>query len=244
MCELVFSLQEFLKIVPGLVIFPLTLYLAWKKIGRNISCAFSFGGDNLSADRITSIVLTNHKDSPVTIFEINAVFENDISCLVERFEPPIVLKSLESLVVETKPYSKLTVGNDLYNPSFDVAKLQVYVTCANKMIECKMVSHPSMESYIKFKHLTRASKIVKNFGGLVYSEEKVKYAFAYQKNAEVKTAFITHSGFLNGNGDFYFTHIELCYMESKDKLNEFFKGLDELSHLKVLYIEDFQKNLF
>ncbi|HTF96393.1 MAG TPA: hypothetical protein VL995_09695 [Cellvibrio sp.] len=242
MCDLVFSLQEFLKIVPGLAIFPLTFYLAWKKIGRKISCSFTVGSDRINAQRITNVVLTNHKDSPVAIFEVSAVCENDISFSIEKLNPPIILKSLESVVIETKPYSNLTIGGDKYNPELVFGKVQVYVACSDEMIKCKMVSHPTIFNHMKFEYLTQASKNINSFNGLIYNE-KVKYAIIYNINSEIKTAFVDHSGFINGDGNFHYNLVPQELMDSKETVREFLKIMEVGPQFKILGVESLESAL-
>lgn len=242
MCDLVFSLQEFLKIVPGLAIFPLTFYLGWKKIGRKVSCSFVVSSDRVSAERITSIVLTNHKDSPVAIFEINAVCENDISFQIEKLDPPVILKALESVVIETKPYSKLIVGGDTYNPELVFGKVQVYVASSGEIIKCKMVSHPTIVNHKKFEYLTNASKNTNRFNGFAYSE-KVKYAIVYSINSEIKTAFVDHAGFINGDGNFHYNMVPQELMVSKETLREFLKIMEVGPQFKILGVESLDKAL-
>ena len=119
MCELVFSIQEFLKVIPGLVIFPLSFHLAWKKIGSDkVSCSITIRFNKISASRISAVTLSNHKDRPLTIFGIQAVIENDITYTIESFDPPITLKPLETITIKTNPYSSLYMGLEKWNPSF------------------------------------------------------------------------------------------------------------------------------
>jgi len=239
MCDLVFSLQDFLKIVPGLAIFPLTFYLGWKKIGRKISCSFSVGGDRVSTERITSVVLTNYKDSPVTIFEVNAVCENDISFSIEKLDPPVILKALESVVIETKPYSNLTVSHDKYTPELVFGKIQVYVASSEKIIKCKMVSHPTIVNHLQFKYLTQASKNTKSFNGIAYNE-KVRYAIIYSVNSTIKTAFVDQSGFINGEGNFYYNLVPQESMVSKETLREFLKVLEVGPQFQIFGVESLE----
>ncbi|WP_289118079.1 hypothetical protein [uncultured Idiomarina sp.] len=236
MCDLLFSFQEFLKIVPGLAIFPLTFYLAWRKIGRKVSCSLTVGSDRISEERITSIVLTNHKDSPVAIFEVSAVCEDDISLSLEKPNPPIILKSLESVVIETEPYSNLTIGGDKYSPELLFGKIQVYVACSDEIIKCKMVSHPTLFNHMKFNHLTQASKNTYKFNGFVYNE-KVKYAIIYNMNSEVKTAFVDHSGFISGDGDFHYNLAPQEQMRSETTVREFLKIMEVSPQFQILGVE-------
>lgn len=240
MCDLVFSIQEFLKIAPGLAIFPFTIYLAWKKIGRKLSCSFTVGSSRVSTERITSVVLTNHKDSPLAIFEINAVCENDISFSVEKLNPPVVLKALESVVIETTPFSNLTVGSDEYKPELVFGKVQIYAATSEKIIKCKMISHPTIVNHQEFNYLTQASKNTRKFNGITYNEN-VAYGIVYTINSKIKTTFIDRSGFIISDGDFYYNLVPQESMASKEALQEFLKIMEAPPHFQILGVDNLVK---
>ncbi len=117
MCNLVFSLQEFLKLVPGLVLFPFSLYFAWKKIGNKVLASISTSHEMIVAPRISSVAIRNMRDKPLTVFEIYAVIDDDVYFQVEKFDPPIIIKPLESALIETRPYSRLNLGREIFDPT-------------------------------------------------------------------------------------------------------------------------------
>lgn len=223
MSELVFSIQEFLKIVPGIAIFPLSFYLAWKKIGASVSCSITIQLKRTSARRISDVVLTNNKDKPITIFAIQAVIDNDTTFVVEKYDPPFVLKSLETATLNTKPYSTLMVGNSKWEPEFMVPqKIDIYLVTPTKVVKCKMASHPSLERLSSFSHLAQASKINKTFNGVTYNEN-AKYAITYKDDSIIKTAIVDVSGFICGDWDYRFNMVPLQFMESQESVREFLR---------------------
>lgn len=220
-CDLVFSLQEFLKIVPGLAIFPLSFYLAWKKIGTSISCSITMRSNRITARRISNVVLTNHKDRPITIFAIQAVAK-DISFVVEEFDPPIVLKALETMTIDTRPYSMLELGDSEWEPDF-LQKLEIFlITPRKKAIKCKEESHPSVVKMRAFNHLKTASKITKTFNGVAYND-KAKYAISFKQNSDIKTAIVDISGFINDPWKYTYNMIPAEFLQSEETLKSFLK---------------------
>ncbi|NDI85195.1 hypothetical protein [Undibacterium crateris] len=226
MCDLVFSFQEFLKIVPGLVIFPLTFYLTWKKFGTNVSCSVEHKSNRISANQFTNIVLANHKDRPVTIFEISAVLNNDIALIIQKCDPPLVLKPLETISVPADPYSSLYVNGSLWEPDplfLLNGKLDVYLVTSGDIIKCKKFPIPKVKFIEKFSHLKLASKTTMTFNGVVYSNEKIIYAIVYKANNENKTAFIDSSGLICGDWDYSINVVEPEFMTSTDGVRAFLR---------------------
>lgn len=224
MCDLVFSLQEFLKLVPGMAIFPLSFYLAWKKIGTSVSCSVSYGTSRVSANQFKDIVLANNKDKPVTIFEIQAVMDNDISFSIDKFNPPIVLKSLEMISISAKPYSSLIIGEEQWEPEpFFSGKLDIYLSTSAGIVKCKNESHPDTNAFEKLIQFNHASKITKKFNGIVYSGEKAAYAITYKSGTVAKTAIVDVSGFIAGDWDYRYNFVQPEHMRSVDGIKEFLK---------------------
>jgi len=220
----VFSLQEFLKLVPGIAIFPLSFYLAWKKIGTSVSCSVGYNSSRVSANQFKNIVLANNKDKPITIFEIQAVIGNDISFSVDKFDPPIILKSLETISISAKPYSSLYIGEQQWEPDpLSREKLDIYLSTPAGIVKCKNASHPDTNALQKLSHFTRAAKITKKFNDVVYSSEKVAYAITYKSGTTVKTAIIDASGFICGDWEYQYNHVQPEHMGSIEGIKEFLK---------------------
>jgi len=224
MNDLVFSLQEFLKIVPGIVIFPLSFYLAYKKIGASVSCSISYSISRVSANQFKDIVLANNKDKPITIFEIRAVINKDITFSVEEFNPPIILKPLETISISAKPYSSLYIEERQWEPKlFSDGQIDIYLSTPAGIIKCKRIPHPSTTAFKKLSHLNHAAKVTKKFNGIVYSDEKAAYAITYKSGTDIKTAIIDVSGFITGDWDYKYNQVKPEHMISVEGIREFIK---------------------
>lgn len=220
MCELVLSVQEFLKIVPGMVLFPLSFYLAWKKLGTKVIASITLGTDRITASRITCVDLSNIKDRPIAIYSIYAVVNDVISYEIDRFEPPIILKPLESLRIETKPFSSLWLGAEKYE--LDIAgnnNITIHLIISNGIIKCRKGSHPCFLPNRKYLNYKIASKEVKKYNNIVYGDNVV-YAIIYSQKSQTKTAFIDTSGLISQEWGFAFNMIPQESMLSKDHVKQ------------------------
>lgn len=226
MCDLVFSIQEFLKLVPGLVIFPFSLYFAWKRIGNKISASISSSHEITMASRISSVVVRNMKEKPLTIFAIYAVVNNEVYFQVEKFEPPIIVRPLEAIKIDTRPYSCLSLGIEKYEPRFLPSKgIEIYMVLAQKVIKCKMVSHPDTAAIPAFRKYRLATKEVRTFNGLVYNDDAA-YAIMYRVNSEIKTAIVDRSGIILRNWDFWFNAIPQEHMKNEMDLKNYLGSVE------------------
>lgn len=221
MCDLVFSAQEFLKIVPGLVVFPFTMYLAWKKLGVKVTASITTRHERTVAPRISDVVLMNLKDKPVTVFAVYAVIDGDIYWELDKFDPPVVLKSLESTRIETRPYSALLLDSVKFEPDFIMAKnIEIFLLLSHKVVKCKIVTHPNLMHIPAFKGYRNASKHTMQFNNIVYNEYAV-YAITYSLNSEIKTAIVDCSGFICCNWNFPFNMFTPEAMKSKEDLKQY-----------------------
>ena len=193
-CALIFSLQEFLKLVPGLAILPFSLYLAWKKLGASVSASYSVRHENTVEPRLDTIVLTNHKDKPLTVFSIHAVIANEITYEVEKFDPPIVLKALESVRVETTPYSSLHIGEQSYRPdiaAFD--QVTLYLCVPGRIVRCQEINTPGSMHLASRADYRIASKGTNRFNDCVYNED-ARFAVTYKLGSNIATAIVDKGG--------------------------------------------------
>jgi len=220
MCDLFFSAQEFLKLVPGLVIFPFTLYLAWKKLGVKVTASITTRHERAVAPRISDVVLMNLKDKPVTVFAVYAVIDDDIYWELEKFDPPIVLKSLESTRVEMPPYSELWIDSGKFEPDFIKGKIDVFLALSHKVVKCKMVTHPNLMHIPAFKNYRNAPKHTKRLNDIVYNEFAA-YAITYSTNSEILTAIVDRAGFICSNWNFHFNMFPSEAMRSREDLKKY-----------------------
>jgi hypothetical protein len=241
MCELVFSIQEFLKIVPGLVIFPLSFYLAWKKLGTNVSVSITSGADRITPVRITRVNLSNFKDRPIAIYSIHAVINKEITYEIDRFEPPLILKALESLSLDTKPYSRLYLGADVYEPDLlHPSRVDIYLGLADRLIKCKMVDHSSFFPMKKLEAYRKAVKETKKFNGEVY-DEHTAFAITYKEDGKKKTAFVHSSGLISRDWDFPFNIIPTSSMTDEEQLKAFLEKSEIGKFIGSFAVSDLRK---
>ena len=225
MCDLIFSAQEFLKVVPGLVVFPFTLYLAWKKLGVKVTASITTRHERTVAPRISEVVLMNLKDKPVTVFAIYAVSDDHIYWEIDKFDPPIVLKSLESTRIETRPYSALWLETGDFKPDFLTNKIDIFLVLSHKVVKCETVTHPNLMHLPAFSSYRNASKHTKKFNNIVYNE-CATYAISYSLNSEIITAIVDCSGFISCNWNFPFNMLPPEAMNSKEDLKHYLDALE------------------
>lgn len=232
---------EILNVLPGALLFPFSIYFAWKKIGKSIGVSFSVGTSGFSATRITSIVLTNKKDKPLSIFSAFLLINKDVLVPVEKFDPPIVLKGLEVAQVTTTPFSNYYLGLEPFELTFDIIRdAEFFVVAASGAIRCDILNAHSDYS---FAHKNDMGIVVKNtsmFNGLVYNEHAL-FAISYLIDGVQKTALVARSGFIGGDWDLRYNMIPKEQL-TKEGIWEFIKrcgyeklfqgvGIDELRHL-------------
>ncbi len=221
MHDLVFSVQEFLKLVPGIAIFPLSFYLAWKKIGSSISCSVKWQSSRISANRISNVVITNNKDKPVTIFEIIGIYENHIYFIIEEFKSPMILKSLETTSITTSHYSNLDLpdGNWEIEPSH-ANKFQIYLSTPDGLIKCKLKIDPVYQKNKMLDEYIFASKMTRTFNGIAYNN-KAAYAVTFPSGQSTKTVIIDTSGFIVGAEELGCNLISVANMASAESVSSF-----------------------
>jgi hypothetical protein len=222
MCNFAFSLQEFFKLVPGLLLLPFSIYLAWKKLGTSISASYTFSIGGVVAPRISSIVLTNHKDKAVAVFAIYAIEKQDIAFEVERFDPPLIIKALESVRVDTRPYSSLTLADTGVHES-DYASpnaIDLYVVLAHGTKKCKQANHPGLEPFSSFLGFRVATKVTRQLNGIVYNDD-AKYVVMYRMDSTVRTSIIDKRGLLLNDWNFRINRVAEEYMKSKETVRTY-----------------------
>jgi hypothetical protein len=196
------AIESALKIVPGLVLLPLTFFLGWKKIGNKVQASFSWQHERISANRLTNLVITNLKDKPITVHEIHILIDRHIVVPVQRLSPPQVIKGLESVVIEPDRVSHYNLGDEEYEPEWRPGQMiEMFLTTQHGPIQCEIVNTPSIESYKKFKDYALAVTHTRKYNDIVINDEAA-YALIYKYDGEVKTAILERSGFITVNWRF------------------------------------------
>jgi hypothetical protein len=195
-CDIVFSIQEFLKVIPGIVLFPLSLFLGWKKIGVSVSFNYSFNMDNLGS-RFTSLVLVNNKDKPVIINQITIGYAG-VNFVLDEFIPPLILKPYESILVEPKDYSYLEVKNVLWEIPYNVSEHpKIYIYIPTGIYNCNLLGKRKSIFKVKRPITNLAKKLTFKSNGKVYNPFTTLYVIVYKYESQTLVTFVEKSGFIS-----------------------------------------------
>jgi hypothetical protein len=197
-CNLVFSVQEFLKLVPGLAIFPLSFYLAAKKIGTGVSFSYTWSVSSIG-ERFSSIVLVNRKDKPTIINRLVARCEG-VEIELSNFNEPLVLKAYEATLVIPEAYSYLTLNGKPWVIPYSVAKSNVelfLILPGDCGINVSRYSKLADFFVKKFTKVAEASKFKVQQNGIVYNPDAIKFIVLYLHKGNQMTTFIENSGFIS-----------------------------------------------
>lgn len=185
---------EFLKLVPGLVLFPLSLILAWKKIGNKALITYSVSHDRYTAPRLTNIVLTNCKDRPLIVHALYIIEDRQILVPLKEFNPPLVVKGLESAVIESDPASSYSVGEHPFDFSFDNLR-EIYVLTTGGKFKCEADPTPNLWSIVQREDYQIVSTSRRTFNSHVYND-RVRYALVFSVGGITHTAFVDDDGLI------------------------------------------------
>ena len=213
-----FSFQEFLKIVPGLLIFPISLYLGLQKIGTKVSARISYGSDPIAPFCIKYIDFRNMKDRTIVIYSIYALTNDEEFLLkLKKCSPPLIVKAHQSAIVEIPPYSfLLSDGKKFELDNSMIEKTTIYLELAHSTIKCQTLnfSQPIGKKLGKHKIL---KNVTNNYNDFIYDKHAV-YAIAYALDGRVKTAIINDAGTLGGEWNFTPRQISMQSLRSKEAI--------------------------
>ena len=239
MFEHYFSFQEFLKIVPGLLILPISLYLGLQKIGTRVNAGISFGSNPISPLCIRYVDLRNMKDRTIVIYSIFVSINNDEFLLeLKKCNPPIILKGYQSTIAEIPPYSFLLLDGKKFELDKSMTKKsKIYLELAHSTVKCNTLNYqkPISKKLSKYRIL---ENITNNFNGIIYDEHAV-YAITYASQSRVKTAIVNHSGVVQGEWEFDTLQLPMKSMRSKEALEAELKSMgfgDQVDWFKVYFL--------
>ncbi|TKF29453.1 hypothetical protein [Enterovibrio norvegicus] len=173
-----------------------TIYFGISKVGVSVVAKLRVQNEMFYNERISSVSLTNNKDKTVTVWCIEAVIENSHRIKLKEFDAPLIIKSYETVSVEMEKYSKLSVGQDDFEPQFFLGLVDIYIDIGDKYIKCGTVR--KRNNKLPFTDVT-VSRCYLNDS--IYTD-KVKYILMYVFEGEVKTAFIAGNGFISNEWTF------------------------------------------
>jgi hypothetical protein len=185
---------DFFKIVPGVVLFPLTLMLAWKKFGNKALITYSLTHDVYTAPRLTDIALTNCKDRPLIVHALYIIVDRHILVPLKEFSPPLVVKGLESALIECDPVSSYSVGEHPFE--FDFLNVgEIYVLTTGGSFKCGADPTPRLISIATDERYQHARARRRLFNGHVFND-LVRYALTFAVKGKSYTAFIDVGGII------------------------------------------------
>jgi len=225
MYQYFFSFQEFLKIIPGLLIFPISLYLGLQKIGTKVSARISLGNNTISPFCIKYVDLRNMKDRPIVIYSIWATFsDDDFKIKLKECNPPLILKGYQAVVAEIPPYSFVRLnGHKFELNKAIIEKTTIYLELAHSTVKCETSNYEELLSK-KLSKSQMLENITNNFNGIIYDEHAV-YAVTYASQYRVRTAIINNAGVFNGEWDFDIHQIPMKSMKSKEAVEAELKAM-------------------
>ncbi len=220
MSEYLFNFQEFLKVVPGLLIFPISLYLGLQKIGTKVSAGISFGSNPISPYCIRYVDLRNMKDRTIVIYSIFVSINDDEYLLeLKKLHPPLILKGYQATIVEIPPYSFLLLDGEKFELDQSMTnKTTIYLEVAHSTVKCNTLNYekPISKKLSKYRIL---KNITNNFNGIIYDNHAI-YAITYSAEGRVKTAIINDAGVFKGEWNFTMSQLPMKAMYSKEAIEK------------------------
>ncbi|MBX7278440.1 hypothetical protein K2E96_08580 [Pseudomonas sp. ERGC3:05] len=210
--------SEFLKLVPGLVLLPISFVVGWKKIGHKAVISYYESHEQFQASRLTRIVLTNLKDKPLIVHALYADIDHHALLKIKEFETPLVVKGLESAVIETDPVSSYHIEHDPYDPPFSEIK-SVYVITTGKRFRCLIDDTPSLYSIARGDQYKQIKAKTFTYLGLTF-DSYVRYGLSFEIDGKRYVALVGRSGFIGGNWPLGVNMLGLDDMKSPESVKQ------------------------
>jgi len=190
------DIAVFLKAAPGFVLILFGIYFAVKKLGYCVGCQVKIRNSRNRGTHISSIIFQNHKDRPIAITGIFGI-QGNVRFEIEDPKIPILLKSLETIVVKPEDYSKYVCKGNLFEVDMGaIEKLRIFIETPKKTIECKHIFRPTAELEKFRKGLDVANKITCRFNDVVYGDDS-SFAIVYSTDKVDRTTIIDKHGFID-----------------------------------------------
>jgi len=201
---------EFLKILPGIALFPFSFYLLWKKFGYKVHVSASLGASVFTGFFVKDLILVNKKDKPLILNSIYLLWKKHTLIPILEFDPPLIIKALEAIRVDVPDVSGCFLSKEEFKFSAEIYdESQLFIISDNKQVECKKTGR--MDS-IGMSYQRNYSKVIVRrdlFNNHIFND-LAKFSISYRVGKEVKTGFLADTGFIGGgNWDLWFNHINL-----------------------------------
>ena len=186
---------EFLRVAPGILLFPFGFYFGYKKIGYRIGFQLTVSLSPVRGKHIGSIIFQNFRDRPLLITEIFGI-QGNVKFEIEKPDAPLLLKSLETIVVNPAHYTKYVCKGELFEIDVSaIRKLRIFVVTPEKTVECTHIYKPTKEIETYSNRFDGAHKIFRAFNDVVYGDDSA-FAIVYTSEKKNKTLIVSKNGFI------------------------------------------------
>lgn len=188
----------FLKVLPGLAMFPLSYVLGMRKIGQSAEVTYTISKTLFTTTHINWLLVRNRKDKPLEIQSIHAVIDKDIRVELIKHSPPIVIKSLESQEFHFEGVSHYHLtGYDIERIDF-TRPIEIYIITSNSVIKCPAVRPAPHLELSYFGDLHAAYPIRNHHRGRLYDSTAL-YAIDFHDGSADRTSILLESGIVFGD---------------------------------------------
>ena len=213
---------NFLKIVPGLILLPLSAYLGLKKVGTKATISYTLTKKAHTAGNISSAIISNKKDKPIVLHDIFIKINNDTTIEVKKFHPPLVIKGLETLLVEFEDVSSYSDGErdvDFFSLVDEKNLVGFYANTPDSCLkfQIKGVASPMIQAYGSNSPFIVPVK--QDFKGIIYGKN-IRWAVVYKFYDIEKTCLINDGGIVLYDWPFSPLTIESKNLENANLIKE------------------------
>ena len=185
-------LREWISFGADMSILAITLYTTWKTfIDKKIKLLNYSSNSRMFDGDYISLTVENTTLSPISIQEVNVIYNNQYKLQIEKFDTPLILEPMHATNIEMKPFTSLSKLS-----LFDLDKMKFYVEFkTTKGIIYDKFSKFKLKPLYKgdFEIITTLRKI---FNGKIMPYD-IKYILLIRENNETKTIFINNAGIMS-----------------------------------------------
>ncbi|WP_422768388.1 hypothetical protein [Pseudomonas fulva] len=230
--------KEVLKLIPGTLLLPFSLYLIWKKIGTSASASIQIKHDRLSGSRVSSITIQNIKDKPLVIRNIYLMIDKDHYLTLKKFDTPMIIKGLEIANIVPDEVSSYHIGGDEIEDLFSGRRvLSVFITTQEKTFRCSEIKSFNEYRPRIFKGIPEVSTVKNSFNGVVFTK-KALFAVCYKDTNGEHIALIDEGGLIGRDWDYLPNLIAPEDMTTAAHIEAILKNLNIAKQFKWIYVQD------
>jgi len=239
------NIETFLKVAPGIILFPLSAYLALQKYGQKITLSYSGYANTYSASRFTNGTITNKKDKSISVHSIFIKINKEMCMEIKEFCPPIAIKSYESLNFEFDDVSHYSCGEDIlhYGEILFSGPIEFFACTPQGIIKCALVFVPDARDFASREELRLITPVRHVFHGITF-DERVCSAIKFTNKGSEHTSLITNDGFITHDWPFSPNVLSPETLTSSYSVSEFIKGRESLSSIQALSVHDLRRGPF